>query len=68
VEAARAVWEMVGEEHLLNPVAGGAALLFHGVVIPTSDTDLAITGGSLNKFHGLSKNDKQFPQALPANS
>ncbi|PUU79687.1 hypothetical protein B9Z19DRAFT_1064035 [Tuber borchii] len=61
MEAARAVWDLVGEEHINDfAVVGGAALLFHGSDIKTEDTDLAITGKPFDKFCQLVKNDSRF--------
>ncbi|KAG0634227.1 hypothetical protein HOY80DRAFT_1060883 [Tuber brumale] len=51
MEAARAVWDLIGEDHIDNlVVVGGAALLFHGSRIFTCDADLAIIHDSLGKF------------------
>ncbi|RPA95970.1 hypothetical protein L873DRAFT_1267223 [Choiromyces venosus 120613-1] len=61
MEAARAVWDLVGEEHINNfVVVRGAALLFHGSDIRTEDTDLAITLESFDKFCQLARNDPRF--------
>ncbi|PUU79689.1 hypothetical protein B9Z19DRAFT_1124767 [Tuber borchii] len=60
-EAARAMWDLVREEHINDfAIVGGAALLFHGSDIKTEDTDLAITGKPLENFCQLVKNDSRF--------
>ncbi|RPA97815.1 hypothetical protein L873DRAFT_1089547 [Choiromyces venosus 120613-1] len=63
MEAARAVWDLVGEEHINNfAVVGGAALLFHGSDTRTEDTDLAITREAFDKFCQLARNDPRFTE------
>jgi len=54
MQAARVVWDLVGEEHteILPLPGGGAALLFHGSGVGTEDTDLAIIRESLDKLGG----------------
>ncbi|PUU77256.1 hypothetical protein B9Z19DRAFT_1065995 [Tuber borchii] len=65
MEAARVVWEMLGEEHLENfAVVGGAALLFYGSTIMTNDADLAITGDSYTKFLNAVKEDRRFSEGF----
>ncbi|KAG0642977.1 hypothetical protein HOY80DRAFT_998114 [Tuber brumale] len=61
LEAVRAVWNLIGEQHLENfAVVGGAALLLHGANIRTADADLAITPQSLEAFEEAAKHDERF--------
>ncbi|KAG0638560.1 hypothetical protein HOY80DRAFT_153840 [Tuber brumale] len=65
METARAIWGMVGTEHLENfVVVGGTALLFHGASIIIHGTDLAVTGYSLNRFRELAQNDRRFSETV----
>ena len=61
MEAARAIWGLVGEEHIENfAVVGGVALLFHGGNVWTHDIDVAINAQSLNAFIEAAKGDERF--------
>ncbi|KAG0635340.1 hypothetical protein HOY80DRAFT_1025151 [Tuber brumale] len=63
MEAVRAIWEMMGDEHKESFVmVRGAALLFYGSGIPTNDVDIAITANSLGNFEELANNDGCFTQ------
>lgn len=63
MEAAKAAWELIGEEHLENfAVVGGVALLFHGSNNRTEDTDIAVTGESIEKFYQVARNDPRFAE------
>jgi len=65
MEAAKAVWNLVGQEHTENfVVIGGAALLFHGSNISTNDADLGITADSMNTFCELARRDTRFTEDL----
>ncbi|KAG0138506.1 hypothetical protein HOY82DRAFT_595579 [Tuber indicum] len=58
LEAARAVWNLIGEQHIENfAVVAGAALLRHGADIRVTDADLAITPQSLGAFEEAAKHD-----------
>ncbi|KAG0642773.1 hypothetical protein HOY80DRAFT_1035523 [Tuber brumale] len=61
IEASRAVWGLVGGRHMGNFVLiGGAALLFHGADIRTSDADFAITTQSLTASEEAASHDQRF--------
>jgi len=61
MEAARAVWNLVGEEHLENfAIVGGAAFLFYGASVWTSDVDFATTAQSYKAFEEAAKQDARF--------
>lgn len=63
MEAAKTVWELIGEEHAENfVVVGGEALLFHGSNIGTEDVYLAITAESMDKFCRLARNDPRLTE------
>ncbi|PUU75245.1 hypothetical protein B9Z19DRAFT_363063 [Tuber borchii] len=63
MEAARAAWELIGEEHIENfAVVGGAALLFYGSDNRTEDTDIAVTRESIDKFYQLARSDPRFAE------
>lgn len=61
MEAARAVWSLIGEEHVENfAVVGGAALLFYGLNVRTNDVDIAINADSLYAFAEAAQGDPRF--------
>lgn len=65
MEAAKAVWNLIGEDQIENfVVVGGAALLFHGSELMTVDADLAITGDSLEKFIKSVHRDARFTKTV----
>ncbi|KAG0638654.1 hypothetical protein HOY80DRAFT_1077557 [Tuber brumale] len=65
MEAARVIWNMIGEEHRENfVVVGGTALLFYGSTIVTNDTNLATAGDSLDKFRNLAKEVARFSETV----
>lgn len=63
IEAARAVWGLIGGAYVGKfAVVGGAALLLHGSTIQTSDVDVGITGESLNAFEQAARLDHRFTE------
>jgi len=61
IEAARAVWGLLGRAYVGKfAVVGGAALLLHGAIIQTSDVDLGITAESLDAFERAAVMDHRF--------
>lgn len=61
IEAVRAVWNLVGEQHLENfAVVGGAAFLFYGASVWTSDADIATTAQSFKAFESAANQDSRF--------
>jgi len=62
IETARAVWSLVGQEYVEDfALVRGAALLFYGADIRTSDADFAITAQSLPAFEEAARQDERSP-------
>jgi len=63
IEAARAVWGLIGRAYVGKfAVVGGAALLLHGATIQTSDVDVGITEESLDAFERAARMDPRFTE------
>ncbi|KAG0633814.1 hypothetical protein HOY80DRAFT_1141135 [Tuber brumale] len=63
IEAARAVWGLIGARYMGDfAVVGGAALLLHGATIRTRDIDFGITARSMDAFARAAAVDSRFSQ------